>query len=155
MKLSRRKVPLRLQFEREESAVLTALLDDLLAQLDEGEPTDAALRRLYPPGHDDPQLAEDFRELTQSGLREDRSQRARDCRTELAADAPVELTAEAADRWIRVLNDLRLVLGTRLGVTEDAPDAPGGEAGDSDRAARNLYDWLTYVQGSIVERLMR
>jgi hypothetical protein len=48
-----------------------------------------------------------------------------------------------------VLNDLRLALGTRLGVTEDDYDrGPTGEPWV-------IYHWLTAVQDSVVTALMR
>jgi hypothetical protein len=49
-----------------------------------------------------------------------------------------------------VLNDLRLALGTRLGITEDddhvveRPDDP-----------RVVYYWLTGIQDAVVQALMR
>ena len=63
----------------------------------------------------------------------------------------VELDADGGQRWIQVLNDLRLVLGTRLGITE--------EDGDLDPAApdfqqRSVYYWLTALQDSLVRALM-
>ena len=47
------------------------------------------------------------------------------------------------------LNDLRLVLGERLGVTEDVYER------DVDPRVPELavYDWLTWLHGSIVEVL--
>ena len=54
---------------------------------------------------------------------------------------------EATDRWLRVLNDLRLALGTRLQVTEDA------ELNAADPAV-NIYHWLSAVQDLLVEQVM-
>ena len=53
--------------------------------------------------------------------------------------------------WLGVLNDTRLVLGARLGVTEDDHDV----APDDPRApAFAMYHWLTWVQGELVEQLL-
>jgi len=49
--------------------------------------------------------------------------------------------------WVRALNSLRLMLGTFLGVSEDAAE----EVGTGPEA--QLYGWLTYVQQQAVEAL--
>ena len=65
----------------------------------------------------------------------------------------LELTVDDVTAWLRVLNDARLALGTRLGVTEettvddldpDDPATPGLAA----------YAWLTYLEGELVETLL-
>ena len=66
----------------------------------------------------------------------------------LAATARSDrLSAEEADAWLRALNDLRLVLGTRLDVQEDmlldAPQTP-------DLA---LYGYLSWLQEQLVAAL--
>jgi hypothetical protein len=72
----------------------------------------------------------------------------RACRAELPVDGGRMLVDdEAIDRWLRVLNDLRLALGTRLGVTEDS------ELDDSQPAVQ-VYSWLTAVQDLLVMQLM-
>jgi hypothetical protein len=52
-----------------------------------------------------------------------------------------------------VLNDLRLALGTRLGVTEE--DDHDVDATDPREQPRLIYYWLTAVQDSVVHGLMR
>jgi hypothetical protein len=59
----------------------------------------------------------------------------------------LQLDDEAADRWLRVLNDLRLALGTRLGVTEQ-------DELDDQEPAVQLYHWLSAVQDLLVGHLM-
>jgi len=54
--------------------------------------------------------------------------------------------------WMRAVNDVRLVLGTRLDVTEEGderPDSPG----DPRMSAFAVYDYLTWLQGEIVATL--
>ncbi|MDT4918732.1 MAG: hypothetical protein QOH89_3432, partial [Pseudonocardiales bacterium] len=82
-----------------------------------------------------------------------REERIAACRADLAADAVIDLAdAEAGQRWIQVLNDLRLALGTRLGISE----ADAGELDQSatDAQPRGLYLWLTEVQDLLVHALM-
>jgi Domain of unknown function (DUF2017) len=60
----------------------------------------------------------------------------------------VKLSAEQAEAWLSALNDVRLALGTTLGVSEDMPD----ELPDDDPRAPHLgvYHWLTWMQESLV-----
>lgn len=63
----------------------------------------------------------------------------------------VELTAEEADGWLSALNDVRLALGTALDVVDDMPeDLPDD---DLRREHLGVYQWLTWVQDSLVEAM--
>lgn len=66
-------------------------------------------------------------------------------------ETEVALTLEEADRWAGALNDARLALGVALGVTEDMPD-PSPSDPEAGRFA--VYQWLTWLQGSIVDALL-
>lgn len=63
----------------------------------------------------------------------------------------VTLTADEVQVWLAVLNDVRLVLGTRLGVSDDHVEVADD---DPDAPAWEFYDWLTHLQGSLVETLL-
>jgi hypothetical protein len=109
--------------------------------------------RLYPAAYDDEDAAAEYRALTEAGLQDERVHRIQDCADDLGAHGTdLPLTGEAGDRWLRVLNDLRLTLGTQLGVTEDwdhdvDPDDP-------EQLPQAAYMWLTAVQDSVVRALM-
>ncbi len=144
-----------------EATLLQALLDELDTVLAGDDPDDDVLRRLYPAGYRDNLDAEiEFRALTESGLRSDRSERIDACRAELAAaqrnrgGVEVDLAdPDTGRRWLQVLNDLRLTLGTRLGVTEG--DDLDFDPHDPDEQPRVVYHWLTAVQDTLVQALMR
>jgi uncharacterized protein DUF2017 len=155
VKVSHRHGRLRLRLEPEEVTLLSMLLDELDAVLDgPGDPDDAVLQRLYPAAYRDDAEAElEFRSLTESSLRTARSERIAACRADLATGPDIELTdPDAGRRWIQVLNDLRLALGTRLGITED--DEPDLDPTDPAAQPRVIYYWLTAVQDSVVQELM-
>jgi hypothetical protein len=63
----------------------------------------------------------------------------------------VKLSLEHADAWLSALNDVRLALGTTLGVSEEMPE----ELPDEDPRAPHLgvYHWLTWMQESLVTAL--
>lgn len=156
MRLSRRRGVVTLRLEPVEAALLTSLFDDFVATLDTDAlpPDDPVRRRLFPAAYrDDDEAEAEFRSLTETSLRTDRSERAGQCATELASSPDVPLDDEAGQRWIKALNDLRLALGTRLGVTED--DDPEIDPDDPDAQTRAVYYWLTAVQDSLVRALMR
>ncbi len=73
---------------------------------------------------------------------------------ETAVGGKVVLTPEQAQSWLRALNDLRLVLGVRLEVTEEIHEEIA-EMGDDDPRypAFVTYDWLTYLQDTLVQAL--
>jgi hypothetical protein len=63
----------------------------------------------------------------------------------------LKLEPEVVQHWVSALNDVRLALGVVLEVTEDEivlerddPRGPGLE----------LYGWLTWLQGSLIEELL-
>ena len=138
-------------------AGIVGLLLDQLEQLLEADPDDSGgdpvLARLLPPGHTgDPEIAADYRELTEEGLRSGKADDLAMVRATLPPEGgEVRLDDDQARAWLRTTNDLRLALGTRLGVTADTepPEDPAGEEGSQ----LAVYYWLTAVQGSLVDAL--
>jgi Domain of unknown function (DUF2017) len=138
-------------------AGIVGLLLDQLEQLLAADPADSGgdpvMERLLPPGHaSDPDIAADYRELTESALRSGKADDLATVRATLPQDGgEVRLDDEQARAWLRTTNDLRLALGTRLGVTADTepPEDPADEEGSQ----LAVYYWLTAVQGSLVDAL--
>lgn len=133
--------------ERELLRRLPAQMRDLLTL---GEP-DPATRRLFPPAYADAAHAEHDAEY-QRYMHDDLVQR------RLATLAIMEetLDAERLDEaqltaWMTALNDVRLVLGTRLDVSEDA--GPDLEASDPRSPSAALYSYLGWLQEQVVEAL--
>ncbi|MGI4895584.1 MAG: DUF2017 domain-containing protein [Janthinobacterium lividum] len=122
-------------------------------------PEDDVLRRLLPDayGDKDPDASAEFRRFTERGLRERKADAAR---AMLATLAPVEgqggrvqLDAEGARVWLAALNDIRLALGTRLGVSDDPDPAVGLTGDDPARWAWAVYDFTTHLQETLVRSL--
>jgi Domain of unknown function (DUF2017) len=139
-----------------ESGVLALLLDQLEQLLtadtdDVGD--DPVIERLLPDGHcSDPEIAAEYREMTESSLRGGKADDLATVRATLPdGGGEVRLHPEQAAAWLRTTNDLRLALGTRLEITEDTepPDDVTGEEGQQ----LAVYYWLTAVQGSLVDAL--
>jgi uncharacterized protein DUF2017 len=154
VKVSTRHGRLRLRLEPIEVDLLLSLLDQLEAVIDAEAENDPVRARLFPSAYrDDPDAAAEYRSLTEETLTADRVDRIGSTRAELAQGGDIDLTVhEVSRRWIQVLNDLRLALGTRLGVTED--DRPDFDPEGPDGQIRAIYHWLTAVQDSVVSALL-
>jgi hypothetical protein len=119
-------------------------------------PDDPVLARLLPDAYrDDPEAAAEFRRFTDAALRSEKVEAARTVLATLPpAGGRVRLSEPDAHAWLRALNDVRLALGVRLGVTEDF-EQQAEETGPEDPRYPYLwvYQWLTYLQDSLVEAL--
>ena len=144
------------RLEAAESGVLGLLLDQLeqlLTAESEDVAGDPVIARLLPAGHrSDPELAADYRELTESSLREGKADDLATVRAGLPSDGgTVRLDPEEATAWLRTSNDLRLALGTRLDIQEDTE--PPEDLGSEEGQQLAVYYWLTGLQGSLVDAL--
>ncbi len=159
-----------------EKGLLTTLLDQLmefvapeiaddedpLVQLvgldpDAERPEDPALARLFPDAYlDDADAAAEFRRFTERDLRETKVAHAQTALETLRRSGEkVTLSADEAAAWLGALNDVRLALGTRLGITEEGMAELASLPDDDPRAATfHVYDWLTYLQESLVHAIM-
>jgi hypothetical protein len=120
-------------------------------------PDDPALRRLLPDAYvNDEEAAGEFRRFTERDLRESKAANARAVDAQLAEQgSEVTIAGESIASWLGFLNDTRLTIGSRLDITEENHDALA-DLPDSDPRAGlfQVYDWLTFVQESIVQRIL-
>jgi hypothetical protein len=121
----------------------------------EGDPsawaeTDPVLARLYPDVRpDDPAWSAGFRDLVRGDL--DDARREHIAAVEASLDARTIDDADA-EAWLHVLNDLRLVLGTRLGVIDDGDDA-SFDPEDTDAAAKVVYAYTGFLEAQFIDVL--
>ncbi len=134
--------------QREVLRTLPGQLRELLAEGD--READPALRRLFPVADpEDAEHAAEFDRLVHDDLVAQR----------MAAIEAMERTIDA-DRiseddllgWLGAMNDLRLILGTRLGVTEGTT-VEDFEGDESKTAGYALYAYLSYLEEQIVAAL--
>jgi hypothetical protein len=119
-------------------------------------PDDPVLARLLPDAYsDDPEAAGEFRKYTEPALRSAKyevGQQVLDTRPE--AGGRIQLTKDQALAWLKALNDVRLALGVRLGVTEEFEEQWARlKPDDPQWAAYEVYAWLGAVQESLVQAL--
>jgi len=122
---------------------LSAELEDLLA----AEPEDPSLRRLRPRAYEDEEGEREFRSLMGAELESLRLENLRGLAETAGRD---RLDAEELDHWLAALNDLRLVLGTRLDVTEDQ-FADGFDPSAPHAYELAVYAFLTWLQEAAIE----
>jgi hypothetical protein len=141
----RRRGGYELRLTQPERRMLRALPGQLRDLLGTGDPS---LRRLFPPAHaDDPELDAQYRRMVGDELRAKHLESLRVMEETVEART---LDEDQLGAWLGALNDLRLVLGTQLDVTEDLDEVPE----DDERApAFQLYRYLTWLQSQVVDAL--
>ncbi|MBO0713190.1 MAG: DUF2017 family protein [Acidimicrobiales bacterium] len=135
----------RLRLPEGERALLRGLPRQVLELVAAGDPS---TRRLFPPAYPDDEEAEaEYRELMRDQLLDHHRHALEIMEETLDAD---RLDEEQLLAWLSSLNDLRLVIGTRLDVTEDmTPPSPG----DPNAPALQLYGYLTWLQATVIDLL--
>lgn len=137
-----------LRLPAEERAVLREFMPQLRQLLD-GDLADPALRRLFPTAYaDDPERDREYQALVRDDLA-DRHRAAVD--TMVATVDERRLNEEQLTAWMGAVNDVRLVLGTRLDVSEETDLAPDPDEPDAPLLA--LYSYLGFLLEHIVEAL--
>jgi hypothetical protein len=143
----RRGGEIRLRFPREERELLRSLPAELRSLLAD-EPQDPSLRRLFPPAYaDDDESEREYRGMMQDELLAGRLAALRTLEETAGAD---RLREEELEAWLGALNDLRLVLGTRLDIQENTFEA-GLDSRDPRAPELALYAYLTWLQDQAVE----
>ncbi len=123
---------------------------------------DPALERLLPAGNRaDDQASAEFRRLTEHGLRQRKAGHLESAiRSLRAPGSGVELDERAAIDMVIALTDVRLVLGERLGLREDADvdrlEEELADVGDDDPRghAMSVYDFLTWLQETLATAML-
>jgi hypothetical protein len=131
------------QVEREILRALPGRLREILSS------DDPALSRLFPPGYgNDAERNQEFEQLVRGDLLDHRM-------TSIEVmEATIDARRVDEDQllaWLGAINDLRLVLGTSLEVTED--DAAEIPDTDPQAGAYALYYYLGWLEEQVVEEL--
>jgi hypothetical protein len=159
-----------LKLDDAEHGVLSQLFEQMVELLDEPEnesgadplaqllnmggstqiSEDPALARLFPDGYsDDEHASADFRRFTEQDLRAQKLAALDTVQSTLSGwTGKSSISAEQAQDWLKALNDFRLVLGTRLEITDEAETDF-----EADDPGIHLYNYLTYLQGTLIDAL--
>jgi hypothetical protein len=155
---------------RDRTAAPIADTDPLISELGLGGPSqppeDPVLQRLLPDAYrDNPDDSAEFRRFTESALTSAKVANAETVLATLAAGGldpadesgtavEVELGPDEVQAWLRSLTDIRLSLAVRLGIeTEEDAMLLENSTDPAVVAMSELYDWLGYVQETLVQAL--
>lgn len=123
------------------------------------DPIDPISARLFPPGYSgDEESARDFRRFTEPDLRRQKIENATMFSSAISAakestSCQVTVEADEATKWLRGLNDLRITIAVQLGIGD--PDEVQKARQPQMTELRNLYDFLTWWQDSLLRVLMQ
>ncbi|HWD51807.1 MAG TPA: DUF2017 family protein [Acidimicrobiales bacterium] len=114
------------------------------------ESDDPAVTRLFPPayiGDDSTDAEKEYRKLVDGALQNHHHQALDILAETVTADT---LTADQLSGWLSAIGSMRLVIGTRLDVSEDMPKPAPGDPSESEHA---VFDLLGMLQATIVDVL--
>jgi hypothetical protein len=135
-----------LRLPRVEREILRALPRQLRELLSSDDP---ALGRLFPPAYgDDAEMNREYEQLVRGDLV---AQRMGSIEVMEATIDAERVNEEQLLAWLGAINDLRLVLGTRLDVTED--ETPEFDETNPQAAPYALYYYLGWLEEQVVEEL--
>lgn len=137
--------------EREILGALAAeIANEVSGQVDSDALDDPGLARLWPDAvNDDPEASAAFRELVGEDLGDARRARFETLAATISATSLDEAEATA---WLGAVNDMRLVMGSRLGVTEETGLQPPDEE-DPSAGQTIVFLWLGWVEEQLVEAM--
>ncbi|MEX2100621.1 MAG: DUF2017 family protein [Acidimicrobiia bacterium] len=143
-----------------EEAELLSSLPTELREVFDGPLNDVAGQRLFPVAYLDPTEEEaeiEYRAMVHPDLLRQRLDSLALVASSLERATlqgewmELELGPDDVQAWLGILNDVRLVLGTRLGITEDDNEI---QLDDPRAGAYGVYSWLTYLQGELIDQLL-
>ena len=146
---------LHLQLDEQEAGILRELLKEMRILLEADIPAgDDVLSRLFPRAHEDDDEQRAYEELVGEQLRTAKLDALRSVDGKLGSTGAVDavLSIEEADDWLRLTNDVRLAIGTRLDVDEAKMERPY-DPSDPEAPALSVLHWLGWLQGSMLEEL--
>ena len=146
-----RKGDFRLDLEPHERETLAHLAREFRGLLTARTPSsDPSLQRLFPPAYpDDPLQNFDYERVAGADLLSGRLDGLDTVERTAGAE---RLREDEVLTWMRVLNDIRLVMGSRLDITEET-SFEDFEDDEEAAVAFELYAYLTWLVDTAVEAL--
>ncbi len=151
--MSRRPTGLIMRLDAAEADALRTLLGEMHALLSDTGPPDEVSERLFPRAYESAAEEDAYRELVGAELHGVKEANLRIVAESLEAAGSdhVALGPREIDAWLAVLTDMRLAIGTRLGVTEESMAEP--EPRGPDAPAHRVLHWLGWLQESILKQI--
>jgi uncharacterized protein DUF2017 len=150
-------------FAVDEVRVLRKVAGEVVALLTDGmDHGDPVVSRLFPDIYPDrPEDSREFRQYTESDLKTGKIDQAGAILAALPdeGEGEVRLDDEAAEAWLRAINDARLAMGTRLDITaetdlsDELDEAILVDPGSSRVFQLSVYAYLGYLQESLLNSI--
>jgi hypothetical protein len=150
-------------FAVDEVRVLRKVAGEVVALLTDGmDHGDPVVSRLFPDIYPDkPEDSQEFRLYTEGDLKTGKIDQAGAILAALPdeGEGEVRLDGEAAEAWLRGINDARLAMGTRLGITaetdlsEELDEALMADPSSSRVFQLSVYAYLGYLQESLLNSI--
>jgi hypothetical protein len=150
-------------FAVDEVRVLRKVAGEVVALLTDGmDHGDPVVSRLFPDIYPErPEDSREFRHYTEGDLKTGKIDQAGAILAALPdeGEGEVRLDGEAADAWLRAINDARLAMGTRLDITaetdlsKELDEAILIDPGSSRVFQLSVYAYLGYLQESLLNAL--
>jgi hypothetical protein len=152
-------------FAVDEARVLRKVASEVVGLLTDGfDHGDPVVGRLFPEVYpEDAASAAEFRRYTEGDLKTTKIDQAGAILAALPGGevgGEVRLDAEAAEAWLRALNDARLAMGVRLEIKdgtdlgEELDDAVAEDPTSSRVFQLSVYAYLGYLQESLLNALI-
>ena len=137
-----------LRLSKAERDLLRSLPGQVRDLIDSTDPADPSVRRLFPPAYRNEEKAEaDYQNLMHDDLLEHHRQALTVMEETIDAD---RLDEEQVVSWLSALNELRLVLGTNLDVSEGTEPV---DPSDPRAPGLALYGYLSWLEEQVIEAL--
>ncbi|MGZ8752417.1 MAG: DUF2017 family protein [Acidimicrobiia bacterium] len=163
--VKKRRKGVVLELTPDEVALLQALPAQLAPVLEGGptasEGTDPVRDRLFPRAYLDPteeKAEQNWQDMVHADLVKEKAAALTVLAESLenvadsGRDAKLSLDRDEVEAWLSALNDARLALGVTLEITEEH-DPSRLDPGDPAAQPFFIYDWLTMLQGTILEAM--
>ncbi|MER7442369.1 MULTISPECIES: DUF2017 domain-containing protein [Micromonospora] len=151
-------------FASDEVRVLRKVASEVVGLLTDGfDHSDPVVGRLFPDAYpDDRRSTAEFRRYTEGDLKTAKIDQAGAILAALPGESggEVRLDAEAAEAWLRALNDARLAMGVRLEIKdgtdlgEELDEAVAEDPTSSRVFQLSVYAYLGYLQESLLNALI-
>ena len=142
-----------------EASILASLPDQLEALLARPDSNRRVIERLFPKSYTDPEEEALNRKLLGNSLLQERQETLQAIREQLesAEQKPngleLKLDRMSMDLWLRFMNDVRLVIATDLGISENLDEEVPLDSEDPDAPKFALLEYLGGVEAILVEAL--
>jgi Domain of unknown function (DUF2017) len=145
---------IHVSLEEHEADLLRQLAQEMSTLLEVDISADPVNKRLFPDAYESESDSDSYRELVGAELHSEKLEALKQLRSTIgeSGDVSADLSEDEMGMWLRVVNDIRLAIGTRNDVTEETM---GKEIDPEDPESAGLLvlHWLGWMQEAMLRAL--